>query len=276
MCRKCRLSRSEKYLEPFFIVSIVVFISGCSSQQGGMYQSNNAGWSWDKERLRKAAWNALMDSQTLVPVAGAALFTIDDWDERLSDRASDDNPIFGSRSNAKDFSDYMLWSLLGETVITGLYVSGDNNPYNPDLSKTDYLLMEGVGVGGAAGIAGILESITDRTRPNGKSNSFPSGHATASFAAITMSNRSLDSMNLSDSTRTALQVGNILLASSVAWARVESRQHYPSDVLAGAALGHFFSAFIYDGFMDKKDNRRFEFMFTPYKDGAALSFGIKF
>lgn len=33
------------------------------------------------------------------------------------------------------------------------------------------------------------------------------------------------------------------LASAVAWARVERGRHFPSDVLAGAALGHFLSAF---------------------------------
>jgi hypothetical protein len=32
----------------------------------------------------------------------------------------------------------------------------------------------------------------------------------------------------------------------VAWARIEAGEHFPSDVLAGAAIGNFVTAFIHD------------------------------
>jgi hypothetical protein len=39
------------------------------------------------------------------------------------------------------------------------------------------------------------------------------------------------------------------LAAATAWARVEAEKHYPTDVLAGAALGHFLTAVIHDSMM---------------------------
>lgn len=37
--------------------------------------------------------------------------------------------------------------------------------------------------------------------------------------------------------------------TATAWARVAANKHYPTDVLAGAALGHFLMAVIHDSFM---------------------------
>lgn len=46
-----------------------------------------------------------------------------------------------------------------------------------------------------------------------------------------------------------LQIGFTTLTVSTAWARVEAKSHFPSDVLAGMALGHFIGAFINDAFL---------------------------
>ena len=39
------------------------------------------------------------------------------------------------------------------------------------------------------------------------------------------------------------------LAAATAWARVEAVKHYPADVLAGAAPGHFLTTVIHDSMM---------------------------
>jgi hypothetical protein len=36
---------------------------------------------------------------------------------------------------------------------------------------------------------------------------------------------------------------------ATAWARIEAGAHYPTDVLAGAALGNFVSLFVHDAFL---------------------------
>ena len=63
------------------------------------------------------------------------------------------------------------------------------------------------------------------TRPH--SHSFPSGHATTSFACATVLALTLP----------RFAVPLLVLAAAVAWSRVYVGVHYPLDVLAGAALG---------------------------------------
>jgi membrane-associated phospholipid phosphatase len=46
-----------------------------------------------------------------------------------------------------------------------------------------------------------------------------------------------------------LRSSMFLLTAGTAWARVEAQKHYPSDVLAGAALGHFLGSFLNDIFI---------------------------
>ena len=66
-------------------------------------------------------------------------------------------------------------------------------------------------------------------------------------------------------------------------ARVGGRKHFPSDVLFGAALGHFLTAFIHDAFLnlaeDGRDHRTgrdrrvdFTFFSTGHGGGLALCF----
>jgi membrane-associated phospholipid phosphatase len=77
----------------------------------------------------------------------------------------------------------------------------------------------------------------------------PSSHASAatSFAALT--NRNLDSIDMSPRARKVLQYSATTVSGLTAWARIESREHYPSDVLVGAALGHFITTVLHDSMM---------------------------
>jgi hypothetical protein len=76
--------------------------------------------------------------------------------------------------------------------------------------------------------------------------------------------------------RTPIKVGNLLLASGVGWARVEAEKHYPSDVLAGAALGHFMTAFIHDAFMNLPEDRDVDFAVFPVEGGAGMVLSLRF
>jgi membrane-associated phospholipid phosphatase len=73
--------------------------------------------------------------------------------------------------------------------------------------------------------------------------------------------------------RTSLQVTTTTTAAAVGWARVESRKHFPTDVLAGACLGNFLSVFIHDAFMNLPEDSRFGFHIEPSPKGvwAAVS-----
>lgn len=65
-------------------------------------------------------------------------------------------------------------------------------------------------------------------RPNGGSHSFPSGHSSISFCAAEFVRK-----------RYGWEYGipAYAAASFVAYSRVESHEHYPHDVIAGAAIG---------------------------------------
>jgi hypothetical protein len=50
-------------------------------------------------------------------------------------------------------------------------------------------------------------------------------------------------------TKKVLRYSTNTVAVATAWARVEAEKHYPTDVLVGAALGHFLTAVIHDSAM---------------------------
>jgi membrane-associated phospholipid phosphatase len=68
--------------------------------------------------------------------------------------------------------------------------------------------------------------------------SFPSGHATTAFAGATFACTTLVRRDHPDSTGLLLGCGpGFLLAGATAILRVDAGQHFPTDVLAGAAIG---------------------------------------
>jgi hypothetical protein len=58
------------------------------------------------------------------------------------------------------------------------------------------------------------------------------------------------------------------MGTGVAWARVEAGAHFPSDVLAGAALGNFLSAVVHDSFMNLPREKGYGFSVFPLKGGV--------
>jgi membrane-associated phospholipid phosphatase len=73
-----------------------------------------------------------------------------------------------------------------------------------------------------------LKRTVDSTRPNGEKESFPSGHASVSFAAAQF---------LQQRYGYTYGVPAYLASSFVAYSRVHGDQHYWKDVIAGAAIG---------------------------------------
>ncbi|MEB2283040.1 MAG: phosphatase PAP2 family protein [Myxococcales bacterium] len=94
------------------------------------------------------------------------------------------------------------------------------------------LLESGV-LTGAATL--LLKATVDKKRPNGHDHSFPSGHtADAAFGAMFLQRRY----------GWWYGVPAFALTGFVAWSRVESREHFAEDVIAGAGIG-FVSSLIF-------------------------------
>jgi len=213
----------------------------------------------DSRRIAEAAHSAFFNPNTLIPLAGAGVFAIDDFDEKVSQWATKHHPIFGSTENALDTNRRIKDILEAETYITAL---ATDEPLK--CLAVDYAALKIT-----SSTTNFLKDETSRTRPNGSNDtSFPSACTSSAFAMATLSNRNLEHIE-SDWIK-ALQFGNLCLASTVAWSRVEAGAHYPSDVLAGAALGHFLSAFIQDAFLRPPKNEGISFSVIP-SDGGAMA-----
>ena len=80
----------------------------------------------------------------------------------------------------------------------------------------------------AMGVTYGLKYTVDETRPSGSSRSFPSAHTSISFSSAEFIRK-----------RYGWEVGAPAYAAAtfVAYSRVESREHYTHDVLAGAVIG---------------------------------------
>jgi membrane-associated phospholipid phosphatase len=91
------------------------------------------------------------------------------------------------------------------------------------------LAQAGLSMAAGTGTAFALKSLVDERRPDGSDyHSFPSGHASFSFAAAAFLEN-----------RYGWQVGlpAFALATFVGTARVEAKRHHWYDVAAGAAIG---------------------------------------
>ena len=92
----------------------------------------------------------------------------------------------------------------------------------------------------APGAEGLMKIVIGRPRPEEASMGFPSGHATAAaafFGAVIYLAGSLPV-----TVRVLVRVGAGLVIVLVAVARVVLRAHWPSDALAGIALGLAFAS----------------------------------
>jgi membrane-associated phospholipid phosphatase len=257
------------------VVFLVVLFAGCMSEanRNNRCDANQPLGS----RLAKSAYKALVNPRTYIPAFGAMVVAAGGWDDNISDWASERTPIFSSQSTARDLSNNLLPPMIAGVAVTALASPVENNDRNWTINKATVLGVQAAAFGTSVLAESTLKELTDRTRPDySDDRSFPSGHSTMAFSAATLSNRNLDLTNIPDNLRSGLQAGNIILASTVAWARVEAGSHYPSDVLAGAALGHFFSSWIYDAFMNQPGLENVGLLISPYERGVAVSITIRY
>jgi hypothetical protein len=269
------LKRSRRMV--LLAVAFIIFtMTGCGTLQNDRRWGQDAIYPVELKRITYAAYHAFFDLQTLIPAAGTLVFTVNHYDKNVSHWATSHRPLFGSENNASQAGDYLLYTLEAETLATAIATPSGKDPKDWAYSKAKGVSVELEAELVTAGVTTLLKDATNRTRPDGGGKSFPSGHSSSAFSSATLSNRNLNSITMPEEMRMPLQIGNILLATGVGWARVEAGKHYPSDVLVGAALGHFLSAFIYDAFIGLPDHKRLGLYVAPTKHGVmiGLSFGF--
>lgn len=228
------------------LVSITM-ATGCGTLPNGREWGQDATLFPGGDRIARAARNAATDPLTWAPAAGALAFGSSSMDGNLADWASGNTPLFGSPWEAARASDDLNAAAVAAAYITGALIPSGNAAKDILMNKTRGYLVGASAVTLTKSVTGILKTGVGRRRPSGADRqSFPSGHSSSAFAHASLAMLHTDSISIPANARYIMDFGFLAIASGCGWARLEAGAHYPSDVLAAAALGNFISVFIYD------------------------------
>ncbi len=249
---------------PAYIVTAITLclLSGCASNPAGNSWGSSARWPTG-EHLGAALKTAAFDPVSWAPLAGAALLTVGDLDDEVTDWAMDEAPLFGEDALGRSDD---LRDLLGAGYVISALIA-------PSDSLGDKARGLGVGLLSFAlegAVAEGLKEVTGRERPNGRNDrSFPSGHATNSAARAHLIRRNLSAIDMPGWARTGLNATAYTMAASGSFARVEGGKHHMSDALAGFALGNFIARFVSEAFLPGDTGVLLSA--TPLPGGTAMS-----
>lgn len=231
-------------------LAFALLASGCGTLQSGRGWGEDATIAPGWERVREAAWNAARSPRVWVPLAGAALVQIDDWDRDISDWAREETPVFGSADNAARWSDDLKSASIVAFHVTALATPSGDTPRDWIGNKLRGYAVDLAAIVATTSLTQGLKSAVGRERPNGEDDeSFPSGHTAVAAVHNRLASRNLQSIAMGRNTRRALDAGLDALTVGTSWARIEAGWHYPSDTLVSASLATFFAMFFNDAFM---------------------------
>lgn len=258
------------------IIICALLLSACGTLPDGKGWGESATLAPGWERIQSSAANAAKDPWTWGPLLGAAAFQIDDFDRRTADWAREHTPVFGSQRSAEQWSDDLRSASSVAHYATILATPGGEEPAEWMLNKIKGMLVGAAAVSVTGQITNQMKEGFDRTRPNGlTAESFPSGHTSSSAVHTRLASRNLQSIEISDGTRAALDIGLHALTLGVSWARIEAGWHYPADTLFSMALGNFIAAFVVDAFMGLSAPQS-SFALQWVERGAAVRVHLRF
>lgn len=254
----------------------VAILSGCGTM------ANDRGWGQDAtiapgwRRIGQAVLNAATAPETWMPAVGATALQIGNADHDIAEWAAKNTPVFGSQNRADRMSDHLRDTASVIWIATAAAAPSGHTSSTWWSAKARGLAVQ---AGGGAVLrqgVGYLKRTTDRKRPNGGSWAFPSLHAGGTASYATYASRNLETLPWTREAKNASQIGLGALTAATAWSRVEANQHYPSDVLAGIALGHFLAAFFNDAFIGKADSHHIQVNIDPLPRGMLASVRMGF
>jgi membrane-associated phospholipid phosphatase len=196
---------------------------------------------------------------------GAVVFASTTLDEDISAKAVEKTSVFGDpQGSSNDLRDIASAAYLLSVIAVPSDTIGDKAAgFAVGLSATLSTLA----------VADGFKRATGRQRPiDDNDQSFPSGHSAYTSVVTRLTQGNLEYIDMPQWQRTALSAGLYGIAAYGGWARVEAGKHYPSDVMAGYALGSFFAAFFQEAFMSGPRGMRVAFV--PADKGGAFTLAI--
>ncbi len=244
-------------------------LTGCGRLPDGSTWADEAtvapGWG----AVRSAAGDAAREPETWVPAVAAVLVGLLGDDANLSGWATDHTPVFGSTGRAAAASDALAAAAYATWVATSVAAPGGERPGRWCVDKLRGFGVEGVAVAATEGATLLVKRATRRTRPDESNRqSFPSAHTSSSAVCTTLSLRNASCYAAAPWAGVTTRLGADALVAATGWARIEAGKHYLSDVLAGAALGHFIGAFVHDAFLRPGGLRGVSAVVQPSRDGT--------
>jgi membrane-associated phospholipid phosphatase len=186
------------------------------------------------------------DAYFLLPLAGAITISTHYDQTVLSKLPPSPNRTRISNDVSLLGSSYVLVAVAGTTYATGKLI---HNEHVRETGVLGLLALADAGI-----VDHGLKLLTNRSRPNNGlgrgqwwpddtdvytiNGSFPSGHATATWALAHL---------IAEETphHLWLHVGLYTLAAAVSTSRVTGRNHFPSDVIAGSFIGYMVGGYVY-------------------------------
>lgn len=270
------MDRKTKALRTFVLIVSLGFLSGCATLPNGRGWGQDATISPGSKRIRRAAVKAARAPEMWIPLAVALVLQAGNMDKRIADWAAEKTPVFGSVDRADEAGTGLLMATKYTYLVASLLTPSGNQPHEWAIQKG-----KGIAVGLSAipltnGATWTIKQ-TDRTRPDGiTGHSFPSGHTSKAATYATLACRSIDHIQINRAARISLKFGVTALATATAWSRLEGNRHYPSDLLAGAAIGRFFGVFMNDAFLGLDESDEAHLIIERSRDGVIVGLSRRF
>lgn len=235
-------------------------------------------WPIRGSKIKEAFIKNATSAHVWVPLVGAGAVHWLGYDKKISKSQVQEKAIYTTPKNTSYWSDEFNKILLYE-----MYASILLTPSMPeDDSLTKYAASKvkgGLVVNFASSSSrfsrDVLARYFKRERPNKiDSLSFPSGHSAEAGSRNMLISKNLDTMDMNPYLRTGIKVVNTGMASGTLWARLEGERHYPSDILAGYAVGSFVAGFVFDSLMNLEEGESFSVL--PVNDQVSVQYGWRF
>lgn len=180
----------------------------------GFFRTHLSSQAWDDNVYR----DYLTTSSVLLPLSfAAAAGLVSPWDASLQ------SGIEGSLGNRPEIGNMAMYSVIAGSVVLGVLFPGEGR------TSWDVLWEEAEAYAVTGILTTALKLTLGRRRPHGDSTrSFPSGHAANAFTAAAL---------IQENSGWGFGGPAYGLAGLTGYSRIEAGRHFPSDVLAGAAIG---------------------------------------